>query len=99
LSFFICLKHQRFLTIPNDWESLATSFICNQEAAIMLVLTRRISEQLVIGENVVITIVRVDGGQVRIGIEAPREISVRRAELTNKTQYHLPVIQNQIRLN
>ena len=94
------MTHQRLLTIPNDKDSLATPSICNQEAANMLVLTRRISEQFMIGENVVITIVRVDGGQVRIGIEAPREISVRRAELTNKSLYQqLPVIQNQIRLN
>ena len=47
----------------------------------MLVLTRRTSEKLVIGDNIVITIVRIDGGQVRVGIEAPREVSVRRAEL------------------
>ena len=47
----------------------------------MLVLTRRISEQLVIGENVVITIVRVDGGQVRIGIEAPAEVPIYRHEI------------------
>jgi carbon storage regulator len=47
----------------------------------MLVLTRRISEKLIIGENVEITIVRIDGGQVRIGINAPKDVPIRRAEL------------------
>jgi carbon storage regulator len=47
----------------------------------MLVLTRRIAEKLYIGPDICITIVRVEGSQVRLGIEAPREISVLRAEL------------------
>ncbi|MFM7130288.1 MAG: carbon storage regulator CsrA [bacterium] len=49
----------------------------------MLVLTRRISEKFIVGNNVVITVLKVDGNQVRIGIEAPREISVVRSELVN----------------
>src|ERR1051326_1886678 len=47
----------------------------------MLVLTRKQAEQIQIGENVVITILRVKGQSVRIGIEAPREVRVIRAEL------------------
>jgi carbon storage regulator len=47
----------------------------------MLVLTRKQAEQIQIGENVVITILRVKGQSVRIGIEAPREVRVMRAEL------------------
>ena len=73
----------------------------------MLVLTRRISEQLIIGENIVITIVRIDGGQVRVGIDAPREITVKRSELTTTSRDHspgsstfqMPVIHSQVRLN
>ena len=73
----------------------------------MLVLTRRISEQLIIDENIVITIVRIDGGQVRVGIEAPRNIAVKRAELTTNSReipqaiskFQMPVTQPQIRLN
>ena len=49
----------------------------------MLVLTRRISEKFIVGNNVVITVLKVDGNQVRIGIEAPREFSVVRSELVN----------------
>ena len=47
----------------------------------MLVLSRKENEQLVIGENIVVTVVRVAGGKVRLGIEAPIEVSIRRNEL------------------
>ena len=47
----------------------------------MLVLTRKLMEKLYIGADVCVTVVRLEGGQVRLGIEAPREISVVRAEL------------------
>ena len=47
----------------------------------MLVLTRKLDEQIHIGKDVTITIVRLRGGTVRIGIEAPRDVPVRRAEL------------------
>ena len=55
----------------------------------MLVLTRRISEKFIVGNNVVITVLKVDGNQVRIGIEAPREISVVRSELVNPKPVNL----------
>jgi carbon storage regulator len=47
----------------------------------MLVLTRKQGEKVFIGPDIVLAIVRVTGGQVRIGIEAPAEVSIRRAEL------------------
>jgi carbon storage regulator len=47
----------------------------------MLVLTRKLMERLYIGEDICVTVVRLDGGQVRLGIEAPREVTVVRAEL------------------
>ncbi len=47
----------------------------------MLVLTRKLMERLYIGEDICVTVVRLEGGQVRLGIEAPRHISVVRAEL------------------
>ena len=55
----------------------------------MLVLTRRISEKFIVGNNVVITVLKVDGNQVRIGIEAPREISVIRSELVSSKPVNL----------
>ena len=47
----------------------------------MLVLTRKLMEKLFIGDDICVTVVRLDGGQVRLGIEAPREVTVVRAEL------------------
>ena len=47
----------------------------------MLVLSRRQGESIVIGDDVVVTIVEVRGGQVRVGIDAPRSIEVHREEV------------------
>lgn len=47
----------------------------------MLVLTRRPGESIVIGNDIVITVVEIKGGQVRIGINAPREVQVHREEI------------------
>jgi carbon storage regulator len=47
----------------------------------MLVLTRRVGEKLIIGENVTVTILSVKGNQIRIGIDAPRDITVNREEI------------------
>jgi carbon storage regulator len=49
----------------------------------MLVLTRKLMEKLYIGDEICITVVRLEGGQVRLGIEAPRAVSVVRAELVD----------------
>lgn len=52
----------------------------------MLVLTRRINERIVIGENIVVTVLEVHGDQVRLGIDAPREIKVFREEVLTRDQ-------------
>jgi carbon storage regulator len=61
----------------------------------MLILTRRVGERLVIGGNVIVTVLGVKGNQVRIGVEAPIEVPVHREEIyerilkqraVNKTQ-------------
>ncbi|MCP3997440.1 MAG: carbon storage regulator CsrA [bacterium] len=61
----------------------------------MLVLTRRPGESIVIGENIVITVIEIKGGQVRIGIDAPREVDVYREEIYEQVkQENLSAIAN-----
>ncbi|MGA2253233.1 MAG: carbon storage regulator [Thermoguttaceae bacterium] len=47
----------------------------------MLVLSRKESQRIQVGDSIVLTIVRVNGDRVRVGIEAPAEVQVRRGEL------------------
>jgi len=52
----------------------------------MLILTRRVAESLVIGDNVTVTVLDVKGGRVRIGVNAPRDVAVNREEIVEKTR-------------
>ena len=52
----------------------------------MLILTRKPGESIVIGDNVTITVLGVRGNQVRLGVEAPIEISVHREEIYHRIQ-------------
>lgn len=52
----------------------------------MLILTRRVGETLIIGDNIVITVLDVKGNQVRIGINAPKDVSIHREEIYNRIQ-------------
>jgi carbon storage regulator len=47
----------------------------------MLILSRKVGQSIVIGGNVVVKVVRVDGDQIKLGIEAPKEIAVHREEI------------------
>ena len=51
----------------------------------MLVLTRKTTERLYIGDDICVTVVRLEGRQVRLGIEAPRHVTVRRGELAPRS--------------
>ena len=52
----------------------------------MLILTRRVNESLLIGDDVTVTILGVKGNQDRIGVDAPRDVSVQREELANRNE-------------
>ncbi|HAI97561.1 MAG: carbon storage regulator [Cycloclasticus sp.] len=52
----------------------------------MLILTRKVGESLVIGDDVSIVVLGVKGNQVRIGVDAPKSVSVHREEIYNKIQ-------------
>jgi len=58
----------------------------------MLVLSRRPGERILIGNDIVVTVVRFQGGTVRLGIEAPREFAVIREELSNGHPGHVEIV-------
>ena len=53
----------------------------------MLILTRRVGETLMIGEQVTVTVLGVKGNQVRIGINAPKDIAVHREEIFQRIKH------------
>lgn len=52
----------------------------------MLILTRRIGETLMVGEDVTVTVLGVKGNQVRIGVNAPKDVAVHREEIYQRIQ-------------
>ena len=52
----------------------------------MLILTRRVGETLMVGDDVKITVLGIKGNQVRIGVDAPKDIAVHREEIYQRIQ-------------
>jgi carbon storage regulator len=58
----------------------------------MLVLTRKIGEQIRVGDDIVVTLVRIQGDKVRVGIDAPRDVPIHREEVRRRlAASHQPV--------
>lgn len=56
----------------------------------MLILTRRVGESLIIGDDVVVNVLGVKGNQVRIGVDAPKDVTVHREEIYDRIQQGKP---------
>lgn len=53
----------------------------------MLILTRRVQEALMVGDNVTVTVLSIKGNQVRLGINAPRDVEVHREEIYHRVKH------------
>lgn len=62
-------------------EATLPEFVSRGEGTAMLILTRRVGETIMVGDNVTVTIMGVKGNQIRIGINAPKDITVHREEI------------------
>ena len=71
--------------------SLGSENATQDKGIVMLVLSRKSGEKILIGENVSVTIVRIGPNTVRIGIDAPREMNIVRDELCQSLEIELPV--------
>ena len=58
----------------------------------MLVLSRKVGQRILIGDRIVVTVAKLENGQVRLGIEAPREIAVFREEIDPRLHPLVPQV-------
>lgn len=55
----------------------------------MLILTRKVGESLLIGDDISVTVLSIRGNQVKIGINAPKDVSVHREEIYQRIKQHI----------
>lgn len=60
----------------------------------MLILTRRVGETMMVGDDVTVTVLGVKGNQVRIGVNAPKDVSVHREEIYQRIQKEKKAVQS-----
>lgn len=58
----------------------------------MLVLSRKVGEQIVINGNITVTVVEIDRNKIRLGIDAPKEVGIARAELLDRNPELMPKV-------
>ena len=58
----------------------------------MLILTRRVGEPIIIGDDIVVTIIGLKGNQVKIGINAPKNVSVHREEIKQRIDAQMEAV-------
>ena len=61
----------------------------------MLVLTRKKNQEIVVGENIVVMVVDIQGNTVRLGIDAPKDVTVHRREVYEKIKQDSPTLHQQ----
>ncbi len=79
-----------FMPISNVLAQYRVTIIVSIGAKDMLVLNRKVTETIVIGDQVTVTVLNIKGDRVRLGILAPQEITVRRSEKTDRPKSQPP---------